>query len=89
VAPTLVRHFKLLKLSPEIQSYLVRLRDLKAIHFFSQRRLAPLADMSDADQRKTFRQWQVEFSTLATNAGNDPSVAVSSAQRQANGVRPF
>ena len=89
VAPTLVRHFKLLKLSPEIQSYLVRLRDPKAIHFFSQRRLAPLADMSDADQRKTFRQWQVEFSALATIASNGPPVAVRPTQRRANGVRLF
>ena len=89
VAPTLVRHFKLLKLSPEIQRYLSRLHDLKAIHFFSQRRLAPLAAMSEADQLKSFRQFQVEFSVLATKVPGKSSVAVRPANRQGNGLRPF
>ena len=87
VAPTLVRHFKLLKLSPEIQSYLSRLHDSKAIHFFSQRRLAPLAAMSETDQLKTFRQLQMEFGTLASSVTGRPSVAVRPVNRQGNGIR--
>ena len=89
VPPTLVRHFKLLKLSPEIQSYLVRLRDLKAIQFFSLRRLAPLAQMSDAEQQRNFRQWQSEFATHAATFVTGPSVATRPSNMQANGVRPF
>jgi hypothetical protein len=87
VAPTLVRHFKLLKLSPEIQSYLSRLHDFKAIHYFSQRRLAPLAAMSEAKQLEVFRQMQVEFSLVATKAPGRPSVATRPEPKLGNAIQ--
>ncbi len=35
VAPSITRNFKLLKLAPEIQAYVRKLHDPKAIYFFS------------------------------------------------------
>lgn len=88
VAGTLVQHFKLLKLVPEIQLFLGKLRDPRAIRFFSLRRMAPLADMTDADQRQAFRRLKVEFS--ATSAGATilgPSVATRVVQGKANRIK--
>ena len=65
VPATLVHHFKLLKLASEIQHFLARLRERKAIHFFSLRRLMPLANLNDGDQRRIFRRLQLEFVPLA------------------------
>jgi DNA invertase Pin-like site-specific DNA recombinase len=61
VAPSITRHFKLLKLAPEIQAYVRKLHDPKAIYFFSLRRLMPLAAMEPAKQLARFAEWRAEF----------------------------
>jgi hypothetical protein len=61
VAPSLVRHFKLLRLAPEIRSYLTGLRDPKAVFFFSLRRLMPLAKLTEKEQLRLFDEWRQEF----------------------------
>ncbi|MEX2044020.1 MAG: hypothetical protein WD941_01630 [Opitutus sp.] len=87
VPPTLVRHFKLLKLAPDIQESLARMRDRRAIQFFSLRRLRPLAAMSEADQRRVFRQMQAEFSAEVTLSSTGCSVAVRPQQTTGNRIR--
>jgi hypothetical protein len=87
VPPTLVRHFKLLKLAPDIQESLARMRDRRAIHFFSLRRLRPLAAMGDVEQRRAFRQMQAEFNADISISSEECSVAVRSQQTTGNRIR--
>jgi hypothetical protein len=61
VAPSITVHFKLLKLAPEIQGYVAKLRDPKAVHYFSLRRLTPLAVLPADVQLKHFRAWRDLF----------------------------
>ena len=56
MAPSLVRHFKLLRLAPEIRCYLAALRDPKAVYFFSLRRLMPLATLPEEEQPRQVRR---------------------------------
>ncbi|MST93721.1 MAG: recombinase family protein [Pedosphaera sp.] len=76
VAPTLVHYFKLLKLAPEIQDALVRLRDPRAVYFFSIRRLNSLASMDESEQRRLFRHMQAEYAAQAVPVPASTSVAV-------------
>ena len=87
VPPTLVRHFKLLKLAPDIQESLARMRDRRAIHFFSLRRLRPLAAMGEMEQRRAFRQMQAEFNADVPISSAGSFVAVSSPQTTGNRIR--
>jgi len=87
VAPTLVQHFKLLKLAPDIQRLLTGFRSQEAHRFFSLRRLAPLAAMSEAKQLEVFRQMQVEFSLVATKAPGRPSVATRPEHKLGNAIQ--
>ncbi len=86
---TLVHHFKLLKLAPGIQSFLAGLRDPKAIHFFSLRRMMPLAGMEESDQRRLFAQMKDEFGSSSPLFGTGCSVAMRSRQETANRIRAF
>ena len=86
---TLVHYFKLLKLVPGIQSFLAGLHDPKAIHFYSLRRLMPLAGMEESDQRRMFAQMKDEFGASSVVLGEGCSVAVRSQQATGNRIRLF
>ncbi len=86
---TLVHHFKLLKLVPGVQSFLAGLRDPKAIHFFSLRRMMPLASVAESDQRRVFAQMKDEFRANGAVVGGGCSVAVRSQQAPGNRIREF
>ncbi len=84
VAPTLVQHFKLLKLVPEIQSALATQQNPAVLRFLSLRRLMTLADLAASEQRRIFRVWQTEF-------GLDlglPAVATSLVKKSVRAIRP-
>lgn len=84
VAPTLVQHFKLLKLVPEIQSFLATQQNPAVLRFLSLRRLMTLADLAASEQRRIFRVWQTEF-------GLDlglPAVASSLVKKSVRAIRP-
>lgn len=68
VAPSITVHFKLFKLAPEIQSYVAKLRDPKAVYFFSLRRLTPLAGLPVDVQVKHFRKWCALFEQRSDGA---------------------
>ncbi len=68
VAPSITVHFKLLKLAPEIQGYLAKLRDPKAVYYFSLRRLTPLAGLPTAVQLKHFSAWRDLFEQRSDGA---------------------
>jgi DNA invertase Pin-like site-specific DNA recombinase len=89
VAPTLVQHFKLLKLAPDIQSQIAGMRNPDALRFFSLRRLMPLAELSVAEQRRFFREWQAVFGCGPGLTSQGASVATVPANGQTRGIRPF
>ena len=89
VPPTLVQHFKLLKLAPDIQRQLAGFRSQDALRFYSLRRLMPLAEMNASEQRKIFREWQSVFSATPEIANHRPSVATVATGRSGQVVRPF
>jgi len=86
---TLVQHFKLLKLAPEIQDFMAIQEELEVLRFFSLRRLMSLADLSTSEQRKVFRVWQVEWGKTASNPTSKPTVALIRSAHGAAGPRPF
>lgn len=88
VAPSLVRHFKLLRLAPEIRSYLAALRDPKAVYFFSLRRLLPLAELGVDDQRRLFCEWREAFEGPHGAARTGSTVMLAPAAKVVHGVRP-
>lgn len=49
---------RLLDLQPEIEEFLLGLKDARAIHFFSRRRLLPLTSVSGSEQLIRFGQMQ-------------------------------
>jgi hypothetical protein len=61
VAPTIIRHLKLLNLAPEIRTYVAGLHDAKAVHFFSQRRLALISGLGRSEQIRQFKGWMEVF----------------------------
>jgi hypothetical protein len=87
VPPTLVYHFRLLKLVPSIQSFLAGLRDPKAIRFFSLRRMMPLAKLEEAEQRRAFAQMREEFDGWAAPSIPACSVAMRPSPAPTNRMR--
>jgi len=55
-APTLTHHFKLLQLLPEIQEFLLGLKDSALLHKFSLNRMKALAVLPPDEQREAFDQ---------------------------------
>ena len=88
VAPSLVRHFKLLRLAPGIRRYLAALRDPEAVYFFSLRRLMPLAKLSEAEQRRLFGEWREAFEGQHGVARSGSTVMLAPAKMVVRGVRP-
>lgn len=86
---TLVQHFKLLKLAPEIQDFMAIQEEPEVLRFFSLRRLMSLAALSTSEQRKVFRVWQVEWGKTALNPTSKPTVALKRSAHGAAGPRPF
>lgn len=89
VPPTLVQHFKLLKLAPEIQRQLAVIRGDDALRFFSLRRLMSLAEMKAPEQRQIFREWWSKSGLIRGATAHGPSVATGQAGRRGQVVRPF
>jgi hypothetical protein len=89
VPPTLVQHFKLLKLTPEIQRQLAVIRGDDALHFFSLRRLMSLAEMKAPEQRRIFREWWSKSGAIRRATVHGPSVATGPAGSHGHAVRPF
>ena len=89
VPPTLVQHFKLLKLAPDIQRQLAVLRGDDALRFFSLRRLMSLAERKAPEQRTIFREWQSLVGANLDVSNHRPSVATVAMRRSGQVVRPF
>lgn len=67
MAPTIVQHFKLLKLAPSIQAAVAN-ADQQALRFFSLRRLMRLAELPVLEQRRVFTIWSDESQRVLTAA---------------------
>jgi hypothetical protein len=88
VAPTLVQHFKLLKLVPEIQNKLAILQNPDELRFYSLRRLMGLAEQSAFEQRRIFREWQTAVGETSQTKNRRPTIATEQ-QTPTKCVRPF
>lgn len=88
-APTIVQHFKLLKLAPEIQDFVAAQRSRAALRYFSLRRLMSLAHMTAVEQRKIFRIWQDESNFQNSVTVGQRPVAVKPKPGNRSGPRPF
>jgi len=60
-APVVSQHMKLLRLAPEIRSYLAGVRDPAAVVFFSLRKLIRMSALPEAGQLGQFREMKNEF----------------------------
>lgn len=87
VAPTIVQHLRLLKLAPEIQTFVTEQRSAAALRFLSLRRLMRLAGLTIAEQRKVFQLWNSDVGRLPPLQPSVATVAVKNPSRNGHGPR--
>jgi len=87
VAPTIVQHLKLLKLAPEIQTFVAEQSSAKALRFLSLRRLMRLASLAASEQRKVFHLWKSDVGNLPLLRPSVATAALKTAGRLRQGPR--